>query len=517
MTDFDHPTHGTPTLLDDSGAVLVSSTSVQKKSPWGLRIGLLAATAAVAGAGVFAVKTALSEPAGAQSPEEAVTQLFEALGNEDILGMTETLLPSERESLVEPGLAIFAQLQRLEIVDAEADLGQMQYFNVTIEGLELTSTPVTEGLALVETTGGTISASGSGAVPLADRFEPDSEAWTEGPTPMADDPLTIAVVEENGSWYVSRWYSGAEAARTDAGITELPLVGGGPAALDAEGVLTLFDPEEARVLYDYSNLYLPRIEEAIGRMEAELDASGTVWSVDRLEVGSLEWNGRTVVDLTAVELSLTGPDVEMRLAVAEGCGTTTINGEAEEWCADEVLGSDPWKFQITVVERDGRWYLSLMPAVLYSINDALIELQPSDIDPFIESFDDLTSSLLGLGMMGVGQEESFEFESGQDSGIETDHPSDPAVVPPGAQSWGRIPSSSTSASPATSTSRGRSPPRSTVPKAASSPLSPCRTPVTSSPTSPTHATPGATSSWIPRLFLPGCRSARRSSTVSMDS
>ncbi len=182
MTDIDHPHHGPPTLLDESGAVLVSTTSVQKKGHWGLRVGMLAATVAVAGAGAFAVKTALGEPAGPQSPEEAVTQLFEALGNEDLLGMTEVMLPSERESMVEPGLAIFSELQRLEVVDAEANLGQMQYFDVTIEGLELTSTPVAAGLTMVETTGGMISASGSGAVPLADRFDLDTDAWIEEPT-----------------------------------------------------------------------------------------------------------------------------------------------------------------------------------------------------------------------------------------------------------------------------------------------------------------------------------------------
>ncbi len=478
MTDTDHPPYGLPTLLDESGAVLVSTTSVQKKSPWGMRVGLLAAAAAVAGVGALAVRTALSEPAGPQSPEEAVTQLFEALGNEDVLGMTEVMLPSERESLVEPGLAIFTELQRLEVLDAEADLGQMPYFDITIEGLELTSTPVTDGLTMVETTGGMISASGSGAVPLADRFDLDTEAWTEEPTPMGEDPLKMAVVEEDGSWYVSLWYSGAEAARTDAGEAGLPVIGGGPtpvgaespeavvealienmAALDAEGVLTLLDPEEARILYDYSNLYLPELESSIDEFKADAEAEGATWSVEAVETESAEVNGRTVVALTSIEVAMSGPDLDMQMTLAGDCVTTVASGVTEEFCPEDVeelgfglfgglVGTDSWKAELTVVERNGRWYVSLIPSMLYRVNDVLVEMEPADIDAMIDGFDELVNSALDLGMgfggTGLGatgfglEEETTEFESVGDS-IDGEYPSDPAVVPPGADSWGADP------------------------------------------------------------------------------
>jgi len=81
------------------------------------RVGLVAAALAVAGGGAFAVTRALSEPAGAQTPEEAVDQLFEAVENDDLVGLTEVMLPSERESLIDPMVDLFTELERLEVLD----------------------------------------------------------------------------------------------------------------------------------------------------------------------------------------------------------------------------------------------------------------------------------------------------------------------------------------------------------------------------------------------------------------
>lgn len=472
-------------LLDETGSVLVSSTTVQKKNPWGLRAGLAVAAAAVAGAGVLAVTSALSEPAGPQSPEEAVTQLFEALGNEDALGMAEVLLPSERESLIEPGLAVFAELQRLGVLDQQADLSQVSYIDIRIEGLELTTTPVADGLVLVAPTGGTIAASGSGEVPWGERFGGRGEAWSEAPVPMDDESVKIAVVEEDGSWYVSLYYSIGEAARQDLEGAAAPVLGGGPApvgaespeaavravfdnfvALDPEGVLTMLDPEEARALYDYSYLFMDRLDAATEGFREETQADGLSWELADLGVSSAEVGGRMVATVDSMSFRVV-QDGEETLSVdlADDCVTTTTEGTTESFCAGDTdmegvwgnaLGSELWNSSVTVVERDGRWYVSSVPTTLYQVRDFLAGLQPDEFDELVASVESGIAdpfSLMGMGMgtvTGMGSDDQFtEVEDAiEDTGEATigdeetfeELAMDPAVIPPGSDGWGTDPS-----------------------------------------------------------------------------
>ncbi len=301
---------------------------------------------------------------------------------------------------------------------------------------------------------------------------------------MADDPLKIAVVEEDGSWYVSLWYSAAEAVRTDAGETALPVIGGGPApvgaespeaaleglieniaALDAEGVLTLLDPEEARVLYDYSNLFLP--ESGIVHRRTQGRRRGrwryVVGGGRRDRGGRGQWPDSRHPDV--VHAAMSGPDIDMQMTLTGNCVTTVSDGATEEFCPEDVeelgfgglgglVGTDLWKADLTVVERDGRWYVSLVPSMLYRVNDVLVEMEPADIEAMIDDFEELVSSAFGMGM-GL----TVRFRRGQVSIRRRRSPSrtPAAAMPtiPRTRQWcrraptrgGRILSSPTSPSP----------------------------------------------------------------------
>ena len=88
----------------------------------------------------------------------------------------------------------------------------------------------------------------------------------------------------------------------------------------------------------------------------------------------------------------------------------TFNGESERLC-DEDLGTDPAVFAdlqedyeaifddlggspgLTVVERDGRWYVSGFPTFAYGVVDVLRSIEPEEIDDLIESYEELLQQL----------------------------------------------------------------------------------------------------------------------------
>src|SRR5204862_364744 len=63
-------------------------------------IGVAVAIVVALLAGAFAVNALQSSDNGASSPEEAVAKLFEAIGNEDAIGVLDTLEPGERDVLL---------------------------------------------------------------------------------------------------------------------------------------------------------------------------------------------------------------------------------------------------------------------------------------------------------------------------------------------------------------------------------------------------------------------------------
>lgn len=481
------------------------------------RIGIVAAVVLIAAVGGFAIWRALSGPSGAETPAAAAEQFFTSLDNEDLLGLAEISVPSERRSILEPSVDVLIELERLDIlsddvvdgdgnindlagitfdIPAEGEPGALVYETEPISGREdLQWVTVTEGLIEItydpqvfrDALGGRFSEwlarDGTGSdLPIETETIDFAEELASG------TPFEFAVVEEGGGYYVSYWYSVAGYATEGADTALLPAPAPTGADtpeqaaidaldnlvdLEAEAVLTLLDPEEFRAAYDYWGNYSPDLIAEWEQARADATAEGVSWDLVSAEARSQERNGRTVAiydelvfsivstrpedqaDVTItvnsdgmtvtgtiqnapVELSITGTTIfgsatidgevaaiDFDLATYEGwfrIGTEVANVSRQDDClllststeqelvCDSDLGFDgisslldfrqDWENALegagtpglTMVERDGRWYVSGFPSYAYAGVDILKALEPEELDSLIDDYEELIES-----------------------------------------------------------------------------------------------------------------------------
>ncbi len=483
-------------LLDQlSQSPAAETTEIVRKSNTGMRLGLAGALLAVTGFGGFAVKTALSEPAGPETPEQAMEAFFEAFANEDVVGMAETLLPSEREAYIDPTLAITDELERLEIFGKDVEIATFGTLDITVEELVVQSTHLAEGFAMVESTAGTVHVIGGiedveALATIGEWLGEEPEPSSDEVTDLSEEPLEMVAVEQNGVWYLSLTYSAAEEIRTDAG-KPLPSFGAGPTPiggatpetaienfvnemvdLDLEGMLTQLDPEEMRALYDYAPLFMSSTQAEIDGMLNEMRAEGVSWGITDLQLRTDDSRGRTIVLLDGLTFEASFDDNEISATFAGECVSIKASGEmvgdvdesfceGDELAADEIapladLGLDHIEFPelgITVVQRGDSWYISSAPTVLFSIVDVLAVLEPADIDALKDAGSDVFDQLNQLdpfAMGGFGQSPQGQFveiedaigdtEDGYGSGGEDDYETyfaevNPDFVPEGLDAY----------------------------------------------------------------------------------
>jgi hypothetical protein len=425
---------GTPELLIDSTEESVTTSSTIRKSGMSGRLAVGGLVAALAVGGLFASRSALTGPAGPASSDEAVTQFFAALDNDDMLGLAEVLHPAERQSIAQPIFDMVDHGKRLGVVSADTDLAKMSFIDFEVDGLTYSVEATSPRLHYVTTTGGTLSTPNDPTFPtgsLFERFDLNLGRGDSGvnSTDLGNEPMKMAVVEDDGSWYVSLWYSAAEDARRDAGKV-FPGLGAGPAPvgsatpdavledmmtatfdLDADGMLTLMDPEEAAALYDYSPLFMNTLQESLDEAKNQADAIGLDWNLDSIDFTAVEANGRQLVSFNSMKasFSIESESVSMGGSITtEGeCAVITIDDDTVNTCdsqtdeqaeeftrlRDELVGiadlSDltmsafdklsAVERGVTVVERDGRWFLSVMPTMLETMNDHMAVLDPGDL------------------------------------------------------------------------------------------------------------------------------------------
>lgn len=460
-----------------TGPTTITQTSVAR-GPKNLgRFGLAAALVVTAGVGGLAVNSALSDPAGAETPGEAFEAFFVAVDNEDLAGALELLPPGERESLVEPTAAVFRQLARLELFDESADTNSLGGFDLTVEGVSYSVEQLDPRLAWVTTTGGTITAGdvdieqlplGSAVRDWIDDAEANSgvesfdqsvESAEGDVADLGADPFSLAIVEEDGSWYVSVMYTMAESVRQDSGDA-FPGLGNGPAPvggetpgeamrgmaeaaidLDMAGVISYLDPIEMAALYDYSPLFLDDVDAMAAEVRAEM---GTI-TLDRMETRSWDRNGRTMVGVDGFAGSFVGSDpftgepITASIDFADDCYAIVYNGESERICLDDVAGAtedplaDDFDYDamleefgvdlsafeeitfpeqgLTVVERDGRWYLSLVPSMMYPMAETLEQFELEMFEQLADAFGTIVDEgLTGTTFTEIESEIGFDDE-----------------------------------------------------------------------------------------------------------
>lgn len=317
-------------------------------------------------AGIFAALTvggSTTAASGADTPEDAVLQMLDALENEDFIGAAELLLPSERESLVEPTLNMIDELKRLEVLDPELDLSAFPGVDLGFEGVELESTTVSDRLVNIKVVGGTSTSEvDQTLLPLGrlvlDRLPTGTltDEISSSTESLDPDGAEVVVVLQEGKWYVSLWYSVAEAARIEAGLplpnpAQAVVARGADSAeaavealiragidLDARRALELLAPSEAAVLQEYAPLFLADTEEAARDARREMRQFNIDIDLRRLDLSSQSRGDDRIVTFDGGELIVTSDVVDFSLEVSNGSAT-----------AEVVMLNEEVRFELTII------------------------------------------------------------------------------------------------------------------------------------------------------------------------
>ncbi|MGH9186904.1 MAG: hypothetical protein ACRD0U_13975, partial [Acidimicrobiales bacterium] len=366
----------------------------------GKRVAVAVAAVAAVAAGTFGVLSLTgSGSGGADSPEAAVESFFTAMGNEDVIGLLDTLAPGERDAFRPVLEELVGELQRLDILSDSAKLDGVPGVDFEIADLEVSSDELGEGVATVHGRGTITSTLVVDDLPIGETLRNLIENFGgEIPSEDASEESALDVemvtIERSGGWYVSAYYTAAEAARTDAGL-DVPDFGNGVepagadsaenavkelyeagAALDLERAIALLPPDEAEALHDYAPLFLDQASEAVD----ELKANGLEISLDDIQLETEGVDGGQRVLVKGFAFSSTSSDWDIQAEFDGDC--VAVSGEIEgsdindliedefppgffengEVCTSDVetgLGIfDSLVSGMIAVERGGEWYVS---------------------------------------------------------------------------------------------------------------------------------------------------------------
>lgn len=401
-----------------------------------------------------------------RTPEQAVEELFDAIGDEDVLGVLATLDPGERDVLTSRVERFFGELERLEVLDDSFELSGVSGVDLEFSDLTFRTEQVRDDLVRVYVTGGTASyAVNTDELPvgdfLADTFDrfgveyrghQDSDSDTMTPE-QADDTFLVAHEGSDG-WRVSIGYTAVEAARAQMG-TPAPAAGAGltaigadspeaavegflqaATALDVEGMVARLSPNELRALHDYWPVLVPQgsLDGFTDQLDAELEL------VD-LQLRSDADGDRAQVFIDSIGLDVTADGETGGGTIADGC--ITLRGIAQEalvelgvddpsapLCQDDLqdlaaeameeMGGfgmgvlDPGAFAldpdaevatigIATEQVDGRWFVAPIGTFADAGLAVLEVIDRDDLDAAVDAFESFFGEgFFGGGMVGGG-------------------------------------------------------------------------------------------------------------------
>lgn len=433
------------------------------------------AVVAIGLAAIFAVRQFNDETAGgAGSPDELADEMMAALEGEDVLGLVDLMLPGERESLGEPMIDTVAELQRLEILSSDLDLGALDGFDIVIEQHTTEVEPLgVDDIVMVHMSADASITVDGDRIPMGalitDRLSEDDLDEMRGSSVTESETIEVsmAAVEHDGAWYMSLLYTAAEAARTEAQVGDVPVEGIGAvgadspegvvdlfaehlAALELRGMLQLLDPAEAEALQRYAPLFLADAERAIADVADDVGIRVTDTDVRVEGDGStrtLFIDGFTIdadIEGTSITAEVTGDC--LRLDYADEFG----GSESFEQCAlsgdtstmEEMAGvdvpesvdsfvaafteafSDMDAVGLEVRERDGQWFLSPIATGSEAMLAVLRALDRDELDQLIDlgtaAVDDFFDMAFGLVPGVVSTEESDDDAATEDWVVDGD-------------------------------------------------------------------------------------------------
>lgn len=372
-------------------------------------------------AGFAAVNLSASGTTGAASPEDAIQQFFDAVGNEDAIGVLEVLDPAERDVMRPFVTRLKDELTRLGITD-DVDLEDVPGFDLEVEGLEVTSQELTPGMAQINITGGVFRYQTiPDAIPIGDVLRDLIEAndgdatieQTHGDESMSGEDVFLVATETDGRWHLSLFFTIAEYARQDMGEPVPDLNGGvspqgaataedavrefaeAAAALDLERMIAMLAPDEMRALQVYAPLFLDDAQADIEEYRAE---EGFEATVEEMEFETSDVDGGTRVVPTAATFSFETYEGEMSLSYGDGC--VEVSGDlAEDFVEDigdtRVCTDDLDSIETDLDEEDaealrelGELFTDFQPGVVVVQRDGAFYVDP------LRTFDDLTFQVL---------------------------------------------------------------------------------------------------------------------------
>jgi hypothetical protein len=343
---------------------------------------------------------------GAKSPEGAVRQLAAALAHEDPLAAADVLAPEEVRSLhgtIESAEHKAAELQLVQT--AGAPLAGVDF---DVQGLQLSTQSLADGFAKVTVDRGTFTASThkaqfSALMQKALRASHDNSTSAELDTLAEglDLPTFVVAVRADGKWYVSAAYtvleyireynhlpaadfgSGTRAVATLGASTPDDAVQGSMRALQASDWTKLFSmaPPDELPVYDYR----AALTELIRRNRA--GETPTPFTIDSMTTKS-QIDG----DTAHVTLDASGTTGSGKWSIKGGCysppasestsGSVNVTTETglcvglnvfllRPLAPSDGFGQDS---PISVVEHDGRWFVSPVGTVLDSIDQTIATL-----------------------------------------------------------------------------------------------------------------------------------------------
>jgi hypothetical protein len=378
---------------------------------------------ALLAAGTFAIvsMTGGAAKGGADSPEQAIQGMVDSINNEDMIGAMDFVLPGERRVLKDPMIDMVNELTRIEVLSDKAKLDKVAGFDIEIDIDFVEVDEVADDISTISLTGTTKVTVDKSIVPIGDLLvdeamdgeQPTGTETTESAFGGDDNPeQKFAVVQRDGRWYVSMFFSIAEAARDGRDVPTAeeaikPIGADSPEGAvenmfdaieetDLETMIAVLNPDEAEALQRYAPIFLQdgqdMVDEAISDGGVKIRITDTEFKAetdgDRARV--------SVVKLTA-EAAADGESA--RFVLADGCATIEVpDSEPQKSCADDAntqledmglgsLSTLSKDSQITVSRVDGKWYVSPVGTVLDAMLTVLREIDRKDIEKFINDFE----------------------------------------------------------------------------------------------------------------------------------
>ena len=427
--------------------------------------GAVAAVGALGLAGLFAVQQFSGQAAGgAATADELGVDLLAAIEAEDVLGVIDTLLPGERDSLGEPFIEMVGELQRLEVLSADTDLSHLLGLDVELTGetVRVSGTNVADIVNVALEAEAVVTLDGA-ELPIGSFIEdqlPDdalAELRNTRETETDELALELTAVQDGDRWYFSVFHTIAEIARGETGDEPIPAEGaardGGdsPEAavdrlldsveqLDLRGMIAILDPAEAAALQRYAPLFLDDAEAALA--EVPLD-----WQIDVREFRVEGSGGERTAFVDAIGIVGEVEGSEFRVGFDDGCVRGEFDGESFEECgasSDEQLESlfedapaieaftgtleeafaDLEPIGIELRERDGAWYVSPFATGTEAILSLMRALDRAELDQLVEdgtaAAEEFFDVFLGGFGFGFDEEWSMDDDVAFDDGFDDD-------------------------------------------------------------------------------------------------